>query len=117
MQARYLDCSACGTMYPILAGVPVMFSDAVVVTVPKLDEPTARAVLRAFELPVDPVALLRVRHASGYRVRINSVVLEAEALRFVERVRASGHDLPADMPPSGPASPVVVTDEMPRYRW
>jgi SAM-dependent methyltransferase len=117
MQVGYLDCTACGTMYPILAGVPVMFSDAVVVTVPKLDEPTARAVLRAYQLPVDPVALLRVRYASGYRVRLNSVVLEAEALRFVERVRASGHDLPACVPPSVPESPVVVTDDVPRYRW
>lgn len=114
----YIDCSLCGAMYPLLLGVPVMFGDAVVSPAPRLDEPTARGVLQAFDLPADPVTMLRIRQASGRRVRLGTALAETEGAQFLDRVRGTGHDLPTGASPTPPEdAPPVPGEDVPRYRW
>jgi SAM-dependent methyltransferase/uncharacterized protein YbaR (Trm112 family) len=120
VSGRHIDCPLCGAMYPVLAGVPVMFGDAVLAPAPRLDEPMARSVLQAFELPVDPIAVLRIRQASGRRVRLGNALAEAEGGQFLERVRSTGHRLPAGAAPPAPATaagPPAAGEDAPRYRW
>ncbi len=64
-----LECGECGRAYPVQAGVPVMVADAVADRGPLLDPAVAHAVMMRFGIPADPVSLLRVRRASGARVR------------------------------------------------
>jgi len=108
-------------MYPVLAGVPVMFGDAVVSSAPRLDEPTARGVLQAFDLPADPIAVLRIRQISGHRVRLGTALAELEGGQFLDRVRSSGASLPAGAAPAasgtGDGSSSIPEEDVPRYRW
>ncbi len=66
-----LECPGCGRTYPVQAEVPVMISDTAAERGPLLDPECARHVLAALGAPADPLAMLRVRRASGARVRLH----------------------------------------------
>jgi SAM-dependent methyltransferase len=112
-----LDCPACGRAYPVLAEVPVMFSDAGVLRGPLLEPTVARTVLEAMDLPPDPISVLRVRRASRVRARFGDRLIGVESAQFLRRVHASGFPIPEDM-----LQPVAVAapeepDGQPCCRW
>ncbi len=65
-----LACGACGRTYPVQAGVPVMVADAVAARGDLLDPALAAAVMQRLGIPPGAVEQVRVRHASGARVRL-----------------------------------------------
>lgn len=121
----YLDCAGCGAAYPVLSGVPVMFRDVEVSRAPMIGEPAALALLKAFDAPADPLHVLRMRHISGVRARFGDAQLDTESAQFIDRVRASGHDIPDDPAPDEPdpeavragSTGMAEPDEAARYRW
>ena len=110
-----LDCPQCGRAYPVLAEVPVMFSDVGVMRGPLLEPDVARTVLRAMDLTPDPISLLRVRRASGARARFGDRLIGVESAQFLRRVHASGFPIPEHImePPAPPDS----SDGEPQVRW
>jgi SAM-dependent methyltransferase len=111
-----LDCPQCGRTYPIVAEVPVMFSDAGVLRGPLLDPAVARTVLEAMDLPPDPINVLRVRRASGARARFGDQLIGVESAQFLRRVHASGYPIPGDMLQPAAAAPEEPGGQ-PCCRW
>ena len=72
---RALECPACGRAFPVQAGIPVMISDALPERGPLLDPAVAAAVMDRLGIPQDPIGMLRVRRASGARVRLRGGAL------------------------------------------
>ncbi len=72
---RALECPACGRAFPIQAGIPVMISDALPERGPLLDPAVATAVMGRLGISADPIGMLRVRRASGARVRLREGAL------------------------------------------
>ncbi len=118
---RALECSDCGTSYPVLAGIPVIFDDVSVCPGPKPDPETARQILSAFGLPTDPITTQRVREFFGRKARYGGLLIETEAEQFLDRVRNTGYELN----PSPGAAPDAVSslvaaprsDGKARPRW
>lgn len=112
-----LLCPSCGRLYPILAGLPVMFSDAVPVRGPLLEPAVVRTVLRAMDLPADTGNMLRVRQASGARAIFGDTLVATESAQFLRRLHTSGYPIPAQLldPPDDP-QPEQPPGE-PRCRW
>ncbi len=114
-----LECPACHRSYPVLADVPVMFSDAVVSRGPLLAPAIVRTVLRAMDLPPTTGNALRVRQASGRRASYGDRLVAAEAAQFLRRVHASGYPIPVELlqpPTAEPAAPLDPAAQ-PRCRW
>lgn len=111
-----LDCPACDRSYPIVADVPVMFSDAVLRRAPLLPPAVVRTVLQAMDLPQDTGHALRVRRASGAQASYGDKLVAAEAGQFLRRVHASGYPVPAELldPPTAPA---MSEAGEPRCQW
>ena len=59
-------------MFPVQADIPVLVSDAVPHRAPLLDPALVAAVMQRLGIPVDPITTLRVRRASGARVRLQA---------------------------------------------
>ncbi|MBD0275974.1 MAG: hypothetical protein ICV73_29110 [Acetobacteraceae bacterium] len=113
-----LECRGCGSSYPVLGRVPVMFRDAVPVDGEEPDADTARQLLGAFGLGSDSVDALRVRQMFRRRARFGDEQVQVESAQFIDRVRNSGHgiggrgraaDEDAPLPPD--------TAGVPRCRW
>ena len=116
-----LACTACGREFPVQAGVPVMMSDAVPERGPLLDPDAALAAALRFGLPTDPVSILRLRRASGARIRLLgagrvlpddghvldrddlAAPVEADSRRGNIRCEWSGEYVPRVMVPGGEA--------------
>jgi uncharacterized protein YbaR (Trm112 family) len=81
--ATRLECPRCYRSYPIVADVPVMFSDAIVARGPLLAPAVVRTVLQSMELPPDPGSALRVRRASGFRASFGDDLVTAESAQFL----------------------------------
>ncbi len=111
-----LDCPRCGRAYPILADVPVMFSDAGVLRGPLLEPAVARTVLEAMDLPPDPINLLRVRRASSARARFGDRLVGVESAQFLRRVHASGYPIPDELL-QPPALEAEEEGGQPSCRW
>ena len=120
-----LDCPNCSRSYPVVADVPVMFSDVVLARGPLLAPAVVRTVLRAMDVPADTGIALRVRRASGARARYGDQLVAAESVQFLRRVHASGYPIPtellkvpepalADDPVQGAARCRWVADYIPR---
>ena len=115
-----LDCPSCDRSYPIVADVPVMFSDAVVMRGPLLAPSVVRTVLRSMDLPAEPGNALRVRRASGTRASYGDRLVAAESAQFLRRVHASGYPVPAELlkPSHDPnAAAEGAGDGQPGCRW
>lgn len=67
-----LACRACGRRFPVQADIPVMVTDAVAHRGPLLEPAAARTLMQRLGIPSDPVTILRVRRASGARVRLHA---------------------------------------------
>jgi SAM-dependent methyltransferase/uncharacterized protein YbaR (Trm112 family) len=67
-----LECRGCGRVFPVQADIPVLVSDAVPHRAPLLDPALVAAVMQRLGIPVDPITTLRVRRASGARVRLQA---------------------------------------------
>jgi SAM-dependent methyltransferase len=116
--ADVLDCPNCDRSYPIVADVPVMFSDVVLGRGPLLAPAVVRTVLRAMDLPADTGNALRVRRASGARAFYGDRLVAAESSQFLRRVHASGYPIPAELL----KRPIIATADLPahaepRCRW
>jgi uncharacterized protein YbaR (Trm112 family)/SAM-dependent methyltransferase len=99
-----LECRGCGRVFPVQAGIPVMVSDAVPDRAPLLDPALAVAVMQRLGIPVDPITTLRVRRASGARVRLQA----GEGGTMPQ----DGAVLAADTPP-----PAKVVGGEPQSEW
>ena len=121
--AHSILCRRCGQQCPVLGGVPVMFETVSVRSGTAVDEPAARQVLAAFELPDDPLSLLNIRSLMRQQVLFGGSLIQVESQQFLDRVRSSGHDIApeASLPdtPASPARPGVMPDlaVVPRYGW
>ena len=65
-----LECRDCGRVFPVQADIPVMVSDAVPDRAPLMDPALAATEMQRLGIPADPITTLRVRRASGARVRL-----------------------------------------------
>lgn len=114
--ANMLDCPQCERSYPVAAGVPVMFSDAIAERGPLLAPDVVRTILEAMDVPFEAGAALRIRRASGVRSSYGDRLVTAESAQFLRRVHASGYAIPAGLL-ARPAMPDPVPDGQPRCRW
>ena len=73
-----LECPACGRAFPVRAGIPVMIGDALPERGPLLDTAVAACVMGRLDIPPDPIGMLRVRRASGARVRLREGALRED---------------------------------------
>jgi SAM-dependent methyltransferase len=103
-----LDCANCHRSYPVVADVPVMFGDVVLVRGPLLAPAVVRTVLRAMDVPADTGLALRVRRASGAQARYGDQLVAAGSAQFLRRVHASGYPIPTELL-KGP-EPALATD-------
>ena len=58
---EFIDCATCGTAYPVIDGIAVMFDDAVAQPGRRLDRDTARRLIEASGLPTYVISLERMR--------------------------------------------------------
>ena len=65
-----LECRDCGRVFPVQADIPVMVSDAVPYRAPLMDPAQTATEMQRLGIPADPITTLRVRRASGARVRL-----------------------------------------------
>jgi SAM-dependent methyltransferase/uncharacterized protein YbaR (Trm112 family) len=113
-----LECRDCGSSYPVLGRVPVMFRDAVPVTADEPAPEAARQLLEAFGLGSDSVDALRVRQMFRRQARFGDEQVQVESAQFLDRVRSSGHGVGArERAADEDAPPPPDTAEVPRYRW
>lgn len=111
-----ISCSTCGQEWPVLGGVPVMFEAVAAESGDVLDDAAARQILSAFELPHDPITLLRLRTLVRKQPRFGGALIQVESRQFIDRVRSTGHEpAAATLGPRGEAPRDLVT--VPRYRW
>jgi len=90
---RHLDCADCGTSYPVLGGVPVLFDDVEILPGSRPDAVTARQILGAFGLPEDAISIQRIRELFAQKARFGGLLIETEAAQFLDRIRNTGHDV------------------------
>lgn len=114
-----IDCRACGSFYPVLGRVPVMFRDAVPMEGDEPDAETVQQILEALGLGSAPVDALRVRRMFRRRARFGDEQMQVEGAQALDRLRGSGHGIGGDDGPrAGTARPAFDGAEaVPRYRW
>ncbi|TPG46416.1 class I SAM-dependent methyltransferase [Roseomonas nepalensis] len=113
-----LTCRTCGQDHPVLGGVPVMFNAVAVNSEAGAEDDLAsRQVAGAFDLPDDPLTLLRIRTMLRMKVRFGNLLVQAESQQFLHRVRNSGHEVEAARVPRGDTNTVRDMVAVPRYRW
>jgi SAM-dependent methyltransferase/uncharacterized protein YbaR (Trm112 family) len=115
-----LDCCDCGSSYPVLNRVPVMFPDAVPVAGAEPDTATIHQILGALGLGGGALDTVRVRQMFRRQVRFGDEQMQVEGLQFLDRMRGTGHSiggagLHAECAP--PPSPHDDASAMPHYRW
>lgn len=113
-----VTCRACGQEHPILGGVPVMFDAVSVSSEPVADEDLgARQVAAAFELPDDPITLLRIRTLLRTKVRFGGSLVQIESQQFLHRVQNSGHEVDVGTGDAAPDAALRDLVTIPRARW
>jgi SAM-dependent methyltransferase len=101
--AELVECAECGSVYPVLARVPVMFERVVMPAHPQYAAAhTARDLLAAFHLPIDAMHVLRMRRLIAQQPLFGDAVVRTEAAQFLDRVRSSGSSI-AGMSENTPA--------------
>lgn len=115
-----LNCRDCGSSYPVLGRVPVMFPDALPVAGDDPDAATIHQLLEAVGLDATSVNAVRVRQMFRRRVRFGDEQVQVESVQLLDRMRGTGHGIGGDErhaedapPPAEDADPT----EVPRYRW
>lgn len=94
--AEFMECAQCGTAYPVVARVPLMFERVVVPAKPQYAAAqTARDLLTAFHLPTDAMHVLQVRRLIAQQPVFGNAMVRTEAAQFLDRVRSSGHSVGA----------------------
>jgi SAM-dependent methyltransferase/uncharacterized protein YbaR (Trm112 family) len=112
-----LTCDVCGQEYPVLGGVPIMFDSVSVKQANAIDDVTARQLLAAFDLPSDPVSLLRIRSLMRKEVRFGGSLIQVESQQFLHRVRSSGHEVGSEPEPDNGIPSARDLASIPAYRW
>ncbi len=111
-------CRTCGQEHPVLGGVPIMFAAVSVQAQPAPhDDLGVHQVVTAFELPNDPITLLRVRTLLRTKVRFGNALVQVESQQFLHRVRNSGHDVDVSTTHATPRETLRDLVTVPRYRW
>jgi SAM-dependent methyltransferase/uncharacterized protein YbaR (Trm112 family) len=112
-----LICDVCGQEYPVLGGVPVMFDDVSVKHANAIDNITACQLLAAFDLPADPVSLLRIRSMMRKQVRFGGSLIQVESQQFLHRVRSSGYEVGSEPERDNRIPLARDLASLPAYRW
>lgn len=123
--AEELECPGCGTVYPVIGRVPVMFGTVLPPAAEaRVTAAAVRDVLTAFQLPTDALTVLRLRRLMQRQPRFGDALVQTEAAQFVERVRGSGWAVEANgeasqamdraAPRPGRQGPAELR---PRIRW
>lgn len=111
----------------MLGGIPVLFDSISMRDGAAVEETVARQVLSAFDLPDDPLSLLRLRTLMRKQVRFGGSLIQTESTQFLDRVRSSGHAIDvctgspaiadAEHPPGLTPDPTPDLAIVPRYTW
>jgi SAM-dependent methyltransferase len=111
----------------VLGGIPVLFDSISMRDGAAVEETVARQVLSAFDLPDDPLSLLRLRTLMRKQVRFGGSLIQTESTQFLDRVRSSGHAInvctgspaiaDAELPPGLTPDPTPDLAIVPRYTW
>jgi SAM-dependent methyltransferase/uncharacterized protein YbaR (Trm112 family) len=123
---QQMECPQCGTRYPVVTDVPIMFADAVITPTPYAVSASfaqklcAQYDLSHFERPVVP-AIQKI-FSSTYR--FGDFGIWTESAQFLDRVRQSGMDVgqpDGSLEPAAARSPAsdapVNKTALIRYRW
>ncbi len=119
--AGRLECRDCGSSYPMLGRVPVLFPDAVPVPGNEPDTATIRQILEALGLGTASEDALRVRQMFRRHVSFGDEQMQVEGVQLLDRLRGSGHGISGaegggeDEAPSEEQEDAA--DAVPRYRW
>lgn len=123
---RTIVCSRCGASYPIIHGVPIMFTDVVVQSAKQLSCPKfAAEMANAFALPADDVTVALIQNIFSKDYEFADSLIDVESRQFVDRVRSSGIQLSEQFPTQDESQcqsidrdthPVNVP-KLVRYRW
>jgi SAM-dependent methyltransferase len=123
-----LECRDCGSSYPVLGRVPVMFEDALPVDGDEPDTATIHQVLGALGLGAASEDAVRVRRMFRRGARFGDEQVQVESAQLLDRMRGTGHGIggndrqadattPAAPPPPPPPVDDPAAVEVPRYRW
>ena len=118
-QGERLECRDCGSFFPVLGGVPVLFPDAVPVAGDEPDTATVRQIVEALGLGSAPEDALRVRRMFRRQARFGDEQMQVEGVQLLDRLRGSGHTIDGAERRAVEEAP-PATDECeaaPRYRW
>lgn len=97
-QQAELRCHSCGTVYPIVHGVPILFADVVVEpTAPPQLEAIVTAVSAYQALPTDQTTRDTLKAIFSKRYRFSDFLLDAESQQYLDRIH---HDQSAPTAPS-----------------
>jgi SAM-dependent methyltransferase/uncharacterized protein YbaR (Trm112 family) len=112
-----LECRDCGSSYPVLGRVPVMFRDALPVAGDEPDTATIHQLLGALGLGSASVDALRVRQMFRRQARFGDEQLQVESVQLLDRVRGTGHSIGGAGRQAEDAPPDADAAAVPRYRW
>ncbi|GAA0601153.1 hypothetical protein GCM10009416_43790 [Craurococcus roseus] len=113
-----LECGDCGSSYPVLGRVPVLFRDAVPAAGDDPDNATVHQVLEALGLGSAPADALRVRQMFRRRASFGDEQVQVESAQLLDRLRGSGHGIDGSGHRAEEAQPAADdADALPRYRW
>ena len=97
---QHYCCSMCGTEFPVIGDVPVMFDNVKLSMGSRPDIQAARQVLDAFDLPEDAIGVERLRRLFSLKVDFGSQLIKVEAAQFLDRMRNSGYSVDRAASPS-----------------
>jgi SAM-dependent methyltransferase/uncharacterized protein YbaR (Trm112 family) len=116
----WLECRDCGSSYPVLGRVPVMFHDAVPTAGDEPDTAAIRQILDALGLGSEPVDAVRVRRMFRHRARFGDEQVQVESVQLLDRMRGTGHVIVGNGQhdeDEGAQSDAAAASAVPRYRW
>jgi SAM-dependent methyltransferase len=111
-----LECAGCGATYPIVAGVPVMIADAVLLHLPPPAPAAIDSVIAYFSLPDDAETRARAAAILGRAPLFGAETIRTEAVQFANRMESTQRERGGASAAEAPDTSVAVRPSL-VARW